>query len=251
MQWRDEAIVIGIKRHGETSAIVELMTRAHGRHLGLVRGGRSKQMQPVLQQGNGVEAVWRARLEEQLGSFTIEATQMRTDSILASAQALQGVDLVGALLRLLPERDPHEQLYAAADLVASTLHEPQIGPQLMVRFELMILTELGFGLDLTACAATGTTQDLVHVSPKSGRAVSRKAGEPYRDRLLPLPAFLIGSETPPEPADIVAGFSLTGFFLNREVLSPRGLAMPDTRRAYVEAISRLIRPRTPAASPSA
>src|ERR1700757_4033396 len=110
MEWRDEAIVIGVRRHGETSAIVELMTRAHGRHLGLVRGGRSKQTQPVLQQGNGVEAVWRARIEEQLGNFTIEATRMRTASILASAQALQGIDLVGVLLRLLPERDPHEGL---------------------------------------------------------------------------------------------------------------------------------------------
>src|ERR1700753_3163639 len=104
MEWSDDGIVLGVRRHGETSAIVELMTRAHGRHLGLVRGGRSKKMQPVLQQGNGVEAVWRARLEEQLGNFTIEATCLRTSSILGSAQALQGIDLVGALLRLLPER---------------------------------------------------------------------------------------------------------------------------------------------------
>jgi DNA repair protein RecO (recombination protein O) len=250
MEWRDEAIVIGVRRHGETSAIVELMTRSHGRHLGLVRGGRSKQMQPVLQQGNGVEVVWRARLEEQLGSFTIEPTALRTSAILASAQALQGIDLVGVLLRLLPERDPHAALYEAADLIASHLHEPLIGPALMVRFELMILAELGFGLDLTTCAATGTTEDLVHVSPKSGRAVSRAAGAPYRDRLLGLPAFLIGSATPPQPADIADGFRLTGFFLDREVFAPRGLTMPETRRAYIEAVARITRSGTPAASPS-
>lgn len=251
MEWRDEAIIIGVRRHGETSAIVELMTHSHGRHLGLVRGGRSKQMQPVLQQGNGVQAVWRARIEEQLGSFTIEATALRTGAIMASAQALQGVDLIGVLLRLLPERDPHAGLYEVADLIASHLHEPLIGPQLMVRFELMILAELGFGLDLAACAATGTTEDLVHVSPKSGRAVSRGAGEPYRERLLPLPAFLIGSVTPPQAADIVDGFRLTGFFLDREVFAPRGLTMPETRRAYVEAIVRISRSGTPAAAPSA
>jgi DNA repair protein RecO (recombination protein O) len=251
MEWRDEAIVIGVRRHGETSAIVELMTRAHGRHLGLVRGGRSKQMQPVLQQGNGVEAVWRARLEEQLGNFTIEATALRTGTIMASAPALQGIDLIGVLLRLLPERDPHAGLYEAADLITSHLHEPLIGPALMVRFELMILAELGFGLDLTACAATGTTEDLVHVSPKSGRAVSRAAGEPYRDRLLALPGFLIGSAPPPQPADIAAGFRLTGFFLDREVFAPRGLRMPETRRAYVDAVARIIASGTPAAFPSA
>ena len=142
-------------------------------------------------------------------------------------------------------------LYEAADLIASHLHEPLIGPPLMVRFELMILAELGFGLDLTACAATGTTEDLVHVSPKSGRAVSRAAGEPYRDRLLALPAFLIGSATPPQPADIADGFRLTGFFLDREVFAPRGLTMPETRRAYIEAVARVTRSGTPAAFPSA
>ncbi|HWG06050.1 MAG TPA: DNA repair protein RecO [Beijerinckiaceae bacterium] len=251
MEWRDEAIVIGVRRHGETAAIVELMTRAHGRHLGLVRGGRSKQMRAVLQQGNGVEAVWRARLEEQLGSFVVEATHVRTSAILSSGQALQGIDLVGALLRLLPERDPHQGLYEAAELVANSLHEPSLGPRLMVHFELMILAELGFGLDLTICAATGATEDLVHVSPKSGRAVSRVAGEPYRDRLLPLPAFLVDPVTQATSSDVVAGFRLTGFFLDREVFAPRGLLMPDTRRAYVEAVGRVTDSRISAACPSA
>ena len=251
MEWRDEAIVIGVRRHGETSAIVELMTRAHGRHLGLVRGGRSKQMRPVLQQGNGVEAVWRARLEEQLGSFTIEATALRAGAIMASASALQGIDLVGALLRLLPERDPHAALYEAADLIADHLHEPLIGPPLMVRFELMVLAELGFGLDLTTCAATGKSEDLAYVSPKSGHAVSRAAGEPYHRRLLALPAFLIGPAPPAHPSDIADGFRLTGFFLDREVFAPRGLMMPETRRAYVEAVGQVTGSDTQDAVPSA
>lgn len=248
MEWRDQAIIIGVRRHGETSAVAELMTRTHGRHLGLVRGGRSKQMRPVLQQGNGVEAVWRARLEEHLGSFTIEPTALRTGALMESAQALNGIDLLGVLLRLLPEREPHAVLYEAADLIASHLHEPLVGPPLMVRFELMILAELGFGLDLTRCAATGTRDDLVHVSPKSGRAVSRAAGEPYRDRLLALPAFLIDRASPPQPADLAAGFRLTGFFLDREVFAPRGVTLPETRRAYVETVARLSGD-TPAAPP--
>ncbi len=173
---------------------------------------------------------------------------------MASASALQGIDLVGVLLRLLPERDPHGGLYEAADLIASHLHESLIGPPLMAQFELMVLAELGFGLDLTACAATGTTEDLVHVSPKSGRAVSRSAGEPYRDRLLRLPGFLIGSGDAAAIAGrhCQAGFRLTGFFLEREVFAPRGLLMPDTRRAYVEAVAcGSLSSRTPAAVPSA
>lgn len=235
MEWRDEAIVLGVRRLGETSVIAEVLTRAHGRHMGLVRGGRSKRMQPMLQPGNGVEVVWRARIEDQLGTFAIEATRMRAAVLMASPQALHGIALIGALLRLLPERDPHAALYETAELLVQNLQEPEIGPALMVRFEIAILAELGFGLDLTCCAATGTTSDLVYVSPKSGRAVSRDAGEPYKARLLPLPAFLRHRSGDPDPsaADILDGFALTEFFLLRDVYEPRGLALPDARRAYL------------------
>jgi DNA repair protein RecO (recombination protein O) len=237
MEWRDEGIIIGVKKFGERSVILEIMTRAHGRHLGVVRAGRSKTMQPILQTGNGVEAVWWARLEEHLGTYSIEGSRLRAGALMASRQALSGMMHIACLLRLLPERDPHPALYETLGLVADHLEDRQIAPPLMVRFELAMLSELGFGIDLSVCAATGETEDLTYVSPKSGRAVSRRAGEPYKARLLILPAFLKGdslvAELPFE--DIDAGFALTGHFLQRDVFGPRGLAMADARRAFIAA----------------
>jgi DNA repair protein RecO (recombination protein O) len=240
MEWRDEALIIGIKKHGETSVILEAMTRAHGRHLGLVKGGRSKRMQPLLQPGNEAELVWRARLDEHLGFYAVEATKLRAAQLMASAQALHGMNLVGSLLRLLAERDPHEGLYEAARLIADHLDEALIAPLLLVRFELAILAELGFGLDLARCAATGQIENLVYVSPKTGRAVSEAAGAPYHDRLLRLPAFLRcePSAEMPAPADLRDGFRLTEFFLQRDVFGPRGLCLPEARGTYIAAISK-------------
>ena len=241
MEWRDEGLIIGLRRHGETAAIVELMTRAHGRHMGIVRGGRSHRMQPLLQPGNSLEVVWRARIEEQLGTFAVEPLRARAAAIMASGLALQGINLLGALLRLLPERDPHPALFETAELIASHLDDPQVVPALVVRLELAVLGELGFGLDLSCCAATGATRDLVYVSPKSGRAVSREAGVPWHDRLLALPGFLIGDlgEAGPGPAEIAAGFGLTGFFLERDVYRPRGLKPPPARQAFLQELERL------------
>lgn len=239
MEWRDEGLIIGLSRHGENAAIVELMTREHGRHKGIVRGGRSQRMQPVLQPGNSVECTWRARIEEQLGTFTVEPLQTRAAAIMGSGLALQGVNLMGALLRLLPERDPHPALYETAQIIASHLDDDAAAPALMVRLEMAVLAELGFGLDLSECAATGTKEDLIYVSPKSGRAVSREAGEPWKDRLLPLPAFLTGlHESAPSPADIEAGFSLTGYFLERDVYLPRNMEVPPARRSFIGELAR-------------
>ncbi len=190
MQWTDEAIVLGARRHGESSSVVELMTRRHGRHMGLVRGGRGKKLAGVLQPGNSVEATWYARLDEHLGTYTIEATELRAARMIESAPALYCINWAAALLRLVPERDPHEALFETLHVILAHLGETKLVAALMVRFELALLGELGFGLDLSACAATGATQDLIYVSPKSGRAVSRLAGEPYKDRLLVLPHFL-------------------------------------------------------------
>jgi DNA repair protein RecO (recombination protein O) len=238
MEWRDEALVMGVRRHGESSVIAELMTREHGRHLGMVRSGRSRAMQPVLQPGNSVEATWRARIEDHLGQFALEALRLRTSDLMASSQALHGVGLVSALLRLLPEREPHAGLYEMASLIVDRLHQSGIAPALMVRFEMALLVELGFGLDLAECAATGSKDDLVYVSPRSGRAVSRLAGEPWRDKLLPLPDFLNLDD--PEAAvareAVQMGFRLTGFFLERDIFSPRGVPMPDARAAYVASL---------------
>lgn len=239
MEWRDEGMIIGLRRHGETSLIVELMTRAHGRHLGVVKGGRSRRMQPLMQQGNSVEAVWRARLEDHLGLWQLDVTEARAGDILGSSLALNGIGLVAELLRLLPERDPHENLYEMAVAIAETFSQPLLAGELMVRFEMAMLAELGFGIDLAECAATGRREDLVYVSPKSARAVSREAGLPYRDRLLLLPDFLLGAPGQSVNWDAIeAGFVLTGFFLQREVYDARGMALPECRRSFIIAAAR-------------
>jgi DNA repair protein RecO (recombination protein O) len=235
MEWHDEGLIIGLRKHGETSVILEAMTLSHGRHLGLVRGGRSRRMQPVLQPGNHVSLTWRARLDEHLGLYAVEVTEPRTARLMASAAALHGLNLLSALLRLLAERESHPALYAAASLIADHLDNAETAPRLLVRFELDILAELGFGLDLTRCAATGATDDLIYVSPKTGRAVSRQAGAAYHDRLLRLPLFLRSDANTANPAlsDLCDGFELTAHFLERDVFAPRGLHMPETRRAYL------------------
>jgi DNA repair protein RecO (recombination protein O) len=240
MEWRDDALVIGLKRHGEGSVILELMTAAHGRCRGMVRNAHSKSMQPVLQQGNSVIAVWRARLDEHLGMFAIEAGRLRAGEIMLSAAALHGVNLLGFWARLLPERDPHPNVYLAMVLVADHLTDISLAPALLVRFELALLSELGFGLDLTQCAATGEREDLIYVSPRTGRAVSRAAGHPYRSKLLPLPMFLLGEPLRqlPSAADLLSGFALTGYFLERHILAPRALSPPDSRRALIGELNK-------------
>jgi DNA repair protein RecO (recombination protein O) len=234
MEWRDDGLILGTRKHGETSLIVEAMTRVHGRHFGLVRGGRSRRMQPLLQPGNHAEFVWRARLDEHLGTFAVEPVQLHTARLMASAEALHAVCLVAALLRLAAERDPHPALYETAVRIAGSIDRPESLAPLIVRFEAEILSQMGFGLDLETCAASGVTTDLVYVSPKSGRAVSKAAGEGYKARLLPLPAFLRDKFTEdPSLADIRDGFRLTGFFLMRHLFGPRGEALPEARGAYL------------------
>jgi DNA repair protein RecO (recombination protein O) len=243
MQWIDQAIVLGVKRHGEGSAILELMTREHGRHLGLVRGASGARMRPVLQPGNRVSVTWRARLDEHLGNYAVEGLELVAARFLDASHALYGLMHIGALCRLLPERDPHPQIHATLDDLLGALLDARLAGPRMARFELQMLSELGFGLDLESCAATGATAELVYVSPKSGRAVSRAAGQPWRDKLLRLPAFLgevfLGEGEPaqePSAADLADAFAMTGFFLSRHVLEPRGLSLPDARASFVNAV---------------
>lgn len=240
MQWTDDGLILGVRRHGETSVTLELFTRDHGRHLGLVRGGRSQRLRPTLQPGNTVRATWRARLDDHLGAFAVEPLVSRAGRLMERADALHGVGHLSGLLRLLPERDPHVALYETAAIVADHLDDPDAAPALMVRLELAVLEELGFGLDLAACAATGETEDLAYVSPKSGRAVGRAAGAPYADRLFALPPFLLarGPNASPTREDVAAGFRLTGFFLNAHVWEPRGLKPPDARAALLSSIAK-------------
>src|SRR5258708_7047902 len=190
MEWTDEGIILGTRRHGESSAIVELLTRGHGRHLGLVRGGSGSRMRPMLQPGNSVTAVWRARLDEHLGYYQVEGTRMRAATLLASSHAVYGVTHLSSLARLLPERDPHEDIYEMLERTLDDFDDIGEAAVHLVKFELAMLAELGFGPDLTSCAATGETRDLIYVSPQSGGAVSRQAGEPWRDKLFRLPPLL-------------------------------------------------------------
>ena len=240
MNWSDDGLVLGARRHGESSAILELMTRSHGRHLGLVHGGRSKRLQPILQPGNMVHATWRARLDEHLGTYTVEAGELRSARFIGSPLALYGLGAMAALLRLLPERDPHPALYDTASVLVEHLHEQDLAPALFVRFEVAVLAEFGFGLDLAACAATGQQNDLAYVSPKSGRAVSAGAGEPYKDKLLSLPSFLRGEAImePPSMDEIRAGFALTEYFLRLRIFEPRGLEIAEERARFVALATR-------------
>lgn len=234
MEWTDEGIILGTRRHGETSLILELMTRRHGRHLGLVRGGRSRRRQPFLQPGNTLEITWRARLDEHLGSLAVEPTIERASRLMGHASGIHGLQLLASHLRLLPERDPHPALYGALSAILDALDEPAVAGELLVRFELAILEDLGFGLDLTRCAATGGVDDLAYVSPKTGRAVGRLPGEEYRDRLLALPAFLLDrAANTPTDDDIRAAFVLTGYFFARHVYEPRGTAAPPSRNTLI------------------
>lgn len=235
MDWTDEGIVLGARSHGESGALLELLTKEHGRHLGFLHGARSKRLAPVVQPGNTLAVSWRARLDEQMGTYTVEPLVARAGGLMGSRLALYGLATMSALLRHLPERDPHPGLYAAAQALVSHLDDPELAPRLFVAFELALLAELGFGLDLGACAATGGHEGLVWVSPKTGRAVSRDAGAPFADRLLPLPPFLgaRGEGEDPSPEEILQGFALTGHFLERHVFAPQGAQAPPERMRFV------------------
>jgi DNA repair protein RecO (recombination protein O) len=230
MEWSDEGMILSVRPHGETGAVLELFTRQNGRHLGLVHGGRSRRLRPILQIGNHVEASWKARIADNLGHFALELRKSYAALVLDDAAALAALASIAALARLLPERDPHPNLFEVTLFVLGYLDEREVWPALLVRWELALLEELGFGLDLTSCAASGATTELTYVSPKSGRAVSTAAGEPYKERLLALPHFLLGRA--PEgvsAADVAAGLALTEHFLLARVLRPRDLALPDAR----------------------
>jgi DNA repair protein RecO (recombination protein O) len=232
MEWQDSGIVLSVRPHGETSAIVELFTRHNGRHAGLVKGGRSRLNRPILQTGNVLRATWRARLEEHLGFYTVEAEELRAARLMESRSGTLGLSYVASLARLLPERDPHPELFDIINHIIGQLDNDLSSAALMVRLEMRMLAELGFGLDVYECALTGTTANLSHVSPKSGRAVCAEAAAPWVSRLLPLPSFLQQETQRYSMDDIKNGINLTGFFLNRHIYEPRNLKEPEARARY-------------------
>lgn len=238
MQWEAEALVLAVRPHGESSAIVDVFTREHGRCGGLVRGGNSRRLRPVLQSGNMVSAAWRARLSEHLGTMTVDAGRAHAAEAMSDPTLLAGLSSLCALLQVTAERQAYPRLYDTVMVVLGALDKPDLWLPLLARFEMALLEETGFGLDLSVCAATGVTEDLDYVSPRSGRAVSRAAAAPYLDKLFVLPAFLLDPAADAADGDVTAAFELTGHFLERRVYLANGLKMPPARQRLVDILAR-------------
>lgn len=241
MEWVDEALILSVRPHGETAALAELLTREHGRYLAMVHGGRSRKNRPVLQIGNHVDVTWKARLPEQLGHASVATRRGFAAEAMNDRLSLCALTSLCGLARLLAERDPHPSLFEVSLFVLGFLDDATVWPALYVRWEMALLDELGFGLDLSACAVSGATQDLAYVSPNTGRAVSREAAAPYVDRLLVLPPFMLsGRRGAVTGEDMLNGLKLTGHFLEHRVLAPREQAMPEGRAQLPQLLAREI-----------
>jgi DNA repair protein RecO (recombination protein O) len=239
MEWSDDGIVLAARAHGEAALLVVLLTRGHGRHAGLVRGGQSRRA--LYQPGNQVIATWRARLAEHLGHYACESVASVAARLLDDPLRLAALSSACAVAEAaLPEREPHGEIFAGLEALIAAFAAP-FWAQAYVRWEIGVLAGLGFGLDLSSCAATGRDDDLAYVSPRTGRAVSLSAGEAYRDRLLRLPGFLAGrgrTDDAGGDAEVVEGLTLTGYFLERHVLGPQGQLMPAARSRFVDRFER-------------
>jgi DNA repair protein RecO (recombination protein O) len=230
MEFEDDAFVLAARAHGEAGAIVDLLTARHGRYAAHVAGGASRRMKPFLQAGAQVLLRYRARVSDQLGSATLEPVGEGPSALFDDALALAGIAAAASVAAgALPEREPHPGAYLAFEALVAAFAVPDIWPAVFVRFEAGLLQDLGFGLDLSKCASTGSTDDLIYVSPRTGRAVSREAGEPYKDRLLALPPFLLSAQGRLVPGDVGAGLDITGHFLEAFIFNPLNRPLPPAR----------------------
>jgi DNA repair protein RecO (recombination protein O) len=238
MEWTDPAFVLSARAHGETGAVVELLTEDHGRYAAHVAGGASRRIRPYLQPGARVIASYRARTSDNLGFARLEPFGEGPAALFDDPLALAGLAAAAAAAQgALPEREPHPGAYYALEAFLGALTSPEVWPAIYVRFEAGLLEELGFGLDLSRCAASGAVDDLVYVSPRTGRAVSRAAGEPYRDRLLRLPPFMLGSQGGLTPGDVGDGLALTAHFLEQFVFGPLNRPLPPARVWLLEKLA--------------
>ncbi len=243
MQWSDEGVVLEARRHGERALVVQLLTREHGRHVGLLRGGQMPHARAQWQIGNRLLVTWRARLAEHLGAFSGELAESHAARLLDDRARLAALTAAAALAAAaLPEREPHPRAYAGLNELIIALNDDDRWALAYVEWEMALLAELGFGLDLIRCAATGVGEDLIYVSPRSGQAVCAMAGAPYHDKMLRLPPFLRHEqgEMAPAPRDVFDGLDLTGFFLDRRVFSPHGKKLPAARARYVDALRQVL-----------
>ncbi|MGJ8528791.1 DNA repair protein RecO [Maritalea sp.] len=236
MEWRDEGLILGTRKHGENAVIVEAMTVEHGRHMGLVRGGRSRRFAALLQAGNSVELSWRARLENHLGSYTVEALSLRAAALMQTRERLSLSQLICEHLRALPERDPHPRLLAEATAMHDIEASGYILGSALAKFEMRLLNELGFGIDIKSCALTGEETGLAYISPKTGRAVTHEAAQPYLSKLMKLPSLFGGILELSEKAELEAAFALTEHFLNMHIWSPRQLSPPSMRQRLIKTL---------------
>lgn len=236
MEWRDEGVVLSVRRHGESAAIIDVFTAAHGRHAGVVRGGGSRKMHPILQPGAQLQVEWRARLEDHLGAYTVEPLRSRSAAVMSDRATLAGLNAISALVGFaLPERASYPALYQQTQTVLDMLGESALWPLAYLRWELALLDEVGFGLDLSRCAVTGATDDLAYVSPRTGRAVSRAGAGEWAERLLPLPPCLLGGL--PGPGDIDQGLITTGHFLEYHLRPSLGdKPLPTARARLVQVL---------------
>jgi DNA repair protein RecO (recombination protein O) len=244
MQWTDHSILLSTRKYGENSALIRVLSLQNGVYSGVIRGIHSKTNRGILQPGNIVGATWQARLSEQLGMFKCELIEANTAHIMHDGERLNALSSACALIEsALPERHPYPRLYSVFQSFLHTLRDTEVWLEHYVRLELEVLSESGFGLDLRTCAATGTTDKLIYVSPKSGRAVSQLAGEPYHDKMLPLPPFLLGvyKKNRVESSEILDGLHLTGYFLDQWLFAPHNKKIPATRARLIASIRELFK----------
>lgn len=239
MDWRDTGILLSARRHGESAMIIDVFTPERGRHSGVVRGGASRKIAPILQPGAQLDLVWRARLEDHLGSFTVELQRSRAAIAMQNRTTLAGMNATLALLAfVLPEREPHPGLYTHTQNLLDLLDQTDLWPLAYLRWETALLDDLGYGLDLRCCAVTGATDGLIYVSPKSGRAVSSQGAGDWADRLLPLPDAL-REDGATEHADIAEALGLTGYFLEHKLAAGQvGKPLPEARARYLDLLRR-------------
>lgn len=241
MNFTDTGIILDARAHGETHAIADVFTEHHGRWAGLVYGGQGRQKRPLLQPGNEVTLEWKGRADDSLGHFTLEMAHARAGEAMGERLSLAALSAACATaLATLPEREPHARAYAAMSVLLANLDHIELWPALMARWELGLLAELGFGLTLDRCAATGARENLIYVSPRSACAVSAEAGEPYKDKLLPLPLFLRGASSEATLSDAVDGLKTTGHFIETRILHVYDKPLPEARLRVVELLQAKI-----------